>query len=217
MTHSLHRLGSEENLKDDFVILVTPAVGINHENSREKLAAILDFIFSLEPNNIGSYETGTIYSGATIEEIKAQLSETPRVRCCFDSRSKVVKLLSFIRDGDFGLSVTLSGLTADVLAIAEELALKPHSINMSLGLHGRVEDLPDRSVLEHLTMCGHGMISGSLVRKQIEDVRRGKRTVEKAAEILARPCVCGIFNTRRSRELLEQELLAAAGEETEGQ
>lgn len=204
MTHSLHRLGTCENLQNDYVILVTPAVGVNHENSQDKLRDILDKIFELGPNNIGSYETGTVYSGATIEDIKAQLSETPRVRCCFSDKEKVKKLVKYIKENDFGLSVTLSGLTDEVLKLSQELGIKPHSINLSLGIYGKTKKLPPEEVLEFVTMCGHGMISKNLVAKLIEDVRQGKKSIEKAAEIMAKPCVCGIFNTERAKKLLEK-------------
>lgn len=202
MTHSLHRMGTCENLKEDYVILVTPAVGINNVNSQDKLRNILDKIFELGPTNIGSYETGTIFSGATIEQIKEQLSETPRVRCCFSDREKIKELVRYIKEKDFGLSVTISGLTEDVLKMAEELNINPHSINLSLGIYGKTEKLPSEEVLEFITMCGHGMISRHLVAKLIDEVRQGKRTIDKAAEIMARPCVCGIFNTERAKKLL---------------
>ena len=41
MTHSLHRRGAPETLENDYVLLVTPAVGINHVGSKEKLQKIL--------------------------------------------------------------------------------------------------------------------------------------------------------------------------------
>jgi hypothetical protein len=195
-------MGTCENLKEDYVILVTPAVGINNVNSQDKLRNILDKIFELGPTNIGSYETGTIFSGATIEQIKEQLSETPRVRCCFSDREKIKELVRYIKEKDFGLSVTISGLTEDVLKMAEELNINPHSINLSLGIYGKTEKLPSEEVLEFITMCGHGMISRHLVAKLIDEVRQGKRTIDKAAEIMARPCVCGIFNTERAKKLL---------------
>ena len=97
MSHSLHRRGSICSLKDDFVILVTPAVGINHEGSGPKLWKVLDIITEIGPNNIGSYETGTIYSGVTIEEIRNSMPETPRVRCCFDSKEKMFEVLRRIK------------------------------------------------------------------------------------------------------------------------
>ncbi|MDK2823598.1 MAG: hypothetical protein PWQ67_2548 [Clostridia bacterium] len=204
MTHSLHRRGTIENLKDDYVVLVTPAVGINHHDSKEKLKKILDKIFELGPNNIGSYETGTIYSGATIEQIKEQLSETPRVRCCFDDREKVRELVKYIKESGCGLSVTLSGLIDDVKGMASELDITPHSINLSLGSFGKTDKLPDYGVLEFVTMCGHGMISGNLVEKLIDDVKKGKKSIKKAAELIAQPCVCGIFNTKRAEQLLQK-------------
>lgn len=203
MTHSLHRRGTPENLKNDYVLLVTPAVGINHENSQDKLRKILDKVFEVGPNNIGSYETGTIFSGATIEEIKEQLSETPRVRCCFDDRDKVKEVVRFIKESSCGLSVTLSGLIDDVKTMAAELGITPHSINYSLESFGRVEKLPGYGVLEFVTMCGHGMISRHLVEKLIDDVKKGKKSCKKAAELMAQPCVCGIFNTKRAEQLLE--------------
>ncbi|BCV25259.1 hypothetical protein [Gelria sp. Kuro-4] len=204
MTHSLHRLGSPESLKNDFVLLVTPAVGINNVGSQEKLREILDYIFELGPTNIGSYETGTIFSGATLEEIKAKLSETPRVRVCFSSSEKVKKLVQFIKEKDYGLSVTISGLITEINDIARSLDIKPHSINLSLGIYGKTADLPGPEVLEFVTMCGHGMISRELVERLIADVKAGRRTPENAAKEMARPCVCGIFNTDRAIQLLQK-------------
>jgi hypothetical protein len=51
-------------------------------------------------------------------------------------------------------------------------------------------------------MCGHGLTSSGLVEKMIEDIRKGKTSPQKASEKLAKPCVCGIFNTTRAAELL---------------
>lgn len=204
MTHSLHRRGCKESLKDDFVILITPAVGINHENSGPMLWKILDIITDVGPNNIGSYETGTIYTGVTIEQIKESMPETPRVRCCFDSKEKMFEVLKRIKELDAGLSVTISGINEDVLEMANKLDIKAHSINYSLGIFGRTELLPPEEVMEFITMCGHGMISKDLVIKTINDVRKGKKTLRDAAKIIAQPCVCGIFNVDRAEKLLSK-------------
>ena len=42
----------------------------------------------------------------------------------------IIQLLQYIREQEVGLSVTLSGLINDVLEIADELKIKPHSINL---------------------------------------------------------------------------------------
>lgn len=204
MSHSLHRRGCKESLKDDFVILITPSVGINHENSGPMLWKILDIITDVGPNNIGSYETGTIYTGVTIEQIKESMPETPRVRCCFDSKEKMFEVLKRIKELDAGLSVTISGINEDVLEMANKLDIKAHSINYSLGIFGRTELLPPEEVMEFITMCGHGMISKDLVIKTINDVRKGKKTLREAAKIIAQPCVCGIFNVDRAEKLLSK-------------
>ena len=204
MSHSLHRRGSACSLKDDFVILVTPAVNINHKDSGPKLWKILDIVTEAGPNNIGSYETGTIYTGVTIDDIRNNMPETPRVRCCFDSKEKMFEVLKRIKEEEFGLSITVSGLNDDILDMCQELDIKPHSVNYSLGIHGATEKLPPEEVLEILTMCGHGMISKDLVAKAIEQVKRGKKTPHEAAVMVAQPCVCGIFNVSRAEKLFSK-------------
>jgi hypothetical protein len=204
MSHSLHRRGSACSLKDDFVILVTPAVNINHKDSGPKLWKILDIVTEAGPNNIGSYETGTIYTGVTIDDIRNNMPETPRVRCCFDSKEKMFEVLKRIKEEELGLSITVSGLNDDILDMCQELDIKPHSVNYSLGIHGATEKLPPEEVLEILTMCGHGMISKDLVAKAIEQVKRGKKTPHEAAVMVAQPCVCGIFNVSRAEKLFSK-------------
>ena len=202
MSHSLHRSGSVCSLKNDFVILVTPAVNINHVGSGPKLWQGLDIITEVGPNNIGSYETGTIYSGVTIDEIRNSMPETPRVRCCFDSREKIFEVLKRIAELDLGLSVTVSGLNEDIIEMASELSIKPHSVNYSIGVFGKTEVLAPEQILDIMTMCGHGMISRDLVAKAIDEVKSGKKTPREAAEMVAQPCVCGIFNVTRAANLL---------------
>ncbi len=206
MSHSLHRRGSACSLKDDFVILVTPAVGINHEGSGPKLWKVLDIVTEVGPNNIGSYETGTIYSGVTIEEIRNSMPETPRVRCCFDSKEKMFEVLRRIKELDLGLSITVSGLNEEILDMCGRLEIRPHSVNYSLGIHGATEKLPPEELLEIITMCGHGMISRDLVAKAVQEVKSGRKTPHEAAVMVAQPCVCGIFNVTRAEKLLEKYL-----------
>ena len=125
MTHSLHRRGSEESLENDYIILVTAAYGYNHEGARDKLLQVLDVVFEAEPDNLGSNETGTIYSGVTLDEIKENLTDVPRVRCCFASKEKMFKVIRKINEMDLGLSVVISGLIDNVVDMANELDLKP--------------------------------------------------------------------------------------------
>lgn len=209
MSHSLHRRGSACSLKNDFVILVTPAVGINHVDSGPKLWKVLDIVTEVGPNNIGSYECGTIYSGVTIEDIRNSMPETPRVRCCFDSKEKMHEVLRRIKELDLGLSITVSGLNEDVLDMCKDLDIKPHSVNYSLGIHGATQKLPPEELLEFITMCGHGMISRDLVAKAIDEVKKGRKTPHEAAVMISQPCVCGIFNVDRAERLMQKYVTKA--------
>jgi hypothetical protein len=51
-------------------------------------------------------------------------------------------------------------------------------------------------------MCGHGLVSGRLVKRMVADIKKKKITPEKAALELAKPCLCGIFNPHRAAKLL---------------
>ena len=134
--------------------------------------------------------------------MKAQKKRS--VGCSDRNRDKCFKVIKKIHEMDLGLSVVISGLNEDILDMCQQLDIKPHSANYSLGVHGATELLPPEEVLELLTMCGHGMISKDLVKKAIDEVKRGKKTPYDAAVMVAQPCVCGIFNVSRAERLLSR-------------
>ena len=74
-------------------------------------------------------------------------------------------------------------------------------------LLGKTDRLADRQVLELSTMCGHGMISFTFARKMIDWVREGRRTPEQACGYMSRFCSCGIYNSTRAKEILEEARL----------
>lgn len=203
MTHSLHRRGSKESLKNDYVFLATPAIGINEKGCKNALIKILDIVYNAGVANIGSYEKGTILDGVSVEEIKENLSDTSRVRCCFDDIKKLKEVLAKLKEENLGISITISGLIEEINKICKELDITPHTINFSAGVHGNISLLPEEKILEITTMCGHGMVSPTLVKKMAINVRKGKCSLEEAAKNLASPCVCGIFNPTRAKKILK--------------
>jgi len=52
MTHSLHRRGDLESLKDDFVVLGCPATGVNKKGSAPKTQKFLSICYKHGPINL---------------------------------------------------------------------------------------------------------------------------------------------------------------------
>ena len=85
-----------------------------------------------------------------------------------------------------------------MVQISKEIGLKPHTSNISLGIHGGKKHLlPDDKVLEITTMCGHGMVATKLAQRILKDLREGSVTPQEGARILAKQCPCGLVNTDR--------------------
>ena len=215
MTHSLHREGTRENLSNDFTIYCLPAVGINDKNSGMKRWQFLEIALRNNAANAGEADIGNIMSHSPRE-----LSERVRARfeksagdgvgdgmapcICFASKEDFVKTLKEAIEADFGLSIVVQGILEEVQDCLMQVGLKPHTVHHSLGVWGRTERLPGKEILEITTMCGHGMTSPNLVKKCIEEVISGKTTPREAARLLARPCICGIFNPSRAEALLQR-------------
>lgn len=206
MTHSLHRRGDRESLKEDFVVLGCPATGVNKKNSAPNTRTFLSICYKHGPINLGDMKTGNIYN-TTMDDILSRVSDGTIVQCTFDNREKIVSLLKDLKENRPGISVIISGVTDVVQQCMDEAGMgRIHSLEYSLGTWGQTEKLPDFQILETVTMCGHAMIAGDLVRKMVRDVKRGRRTVEDACFELARGCTCGNYNLTRGIQLFKKLL-----------
>lgn len=203
MTHSLHRSGSIESLKGDFVWFMYQAKGINDTGIKEKAEQFIAAAELVGSENWGDVKTGPIVSSSK-ENIKKNISDKSRLRGVFTKREQVVEFLKIIKEKNLGISVVISGLLDEVLPACREAGVIPHTINYSLGVWGKKELLPDDDILSITTMCGHHMISPNLVKKLIDDVKRKKISSEEAAWKLATFCPCGIFNQVRAEKLIDE-------------
>ena len=211
MTHTLHRQGSVESLKKDYCVLALVArqFDLKTEESKasavERLRKISDVMAGNDPVNLGSiYVPGTYAHGLTSEQIKAGLKPNGFVLSVYDGKEKLKEVLSELKEKDFGISITVSGLIDEVFETCEEVGLAPHTISYSMGVWGKKSLLPKAEILEITSMCGHAMTSANLVKKAITDIKAGRTTAEAAAKEIAKPCACGCFNTSRAAELLQQ-------------
>ncbi|MGQ9721848.1 MAG: hypothetical protein ACUVXA_11070 [Candidatus Jordarchaeum sp.] len=190
MTHTLHRMGDEDSLKKDYVIVAIFAHGINNvqPDSRAKLLKVAEILKSQKPVNM-------------INEILWNL--TPAIQAVYDDRHAFKTALRLLKKENLGISITVSGLISEVKEVAEEIGLKLHTINLSLGVFGNKKLLPSEKILEITSMCGHHCVSPNLVKNLIQQVNKNKITPEEAAEELSRPCICGVFNKSRATELIK--------------
>jgi len=208
MTHSLHRRGSYEELKNDFVVLGCPATGVNKIGSAPKTQEFLSICYKHGPINLGDMKTGNIYN-TTMDDILASVTDGTIVQCTFDNRDKIVTLLKELKDRRPGISVIISGVTDVVQQCMLEAGLGPiHSLEYSLGTWGAIERLPDYPILKLLTMCGHAMIASDLVGKMIRDIKRGRRTIKDCCVEMAQCCTCGNFNVTRGENIFREVLSA---------
>ena len=203
MTHSLHRTGSVEDLKGDFVFIIRIASGFDKDALAPKMRRMAEILASLKPCNMGSTDLGgTMAAGLSTEELVERAWGARGVYCAFTTREQAKEALRQIKEADLGLCVTVSGLINEVFAIGSEIGLPPHTINQSLGVMGKTELLPEQDLLDLTTMCGHATVSTALTRKVVDDYVSGRITVEQAVSILGEPCVCGIFNLERAKRKL---------------
>ncbi|MFZ7104709.1 MAG: hypothetical protein ACOWWO_18900 [Peptococcaceae bacterium] len=211
MTHSLHRSGPIESQKKDFNWFMYQTKGINDFNIKPKA---LEFIAAAEA--VGSENWGDVKTGPKtqypVEEIKDKITDKSRIRGVFTKREQVVAFLKRIKEKDLGQSVVITGVLAEVLPACAEAGVTPHSINYSLGVWGKKDNLPDETTLSVTTMCGHHMIPPKYVEHMIEQVQKGRLTADEAAVKLANFCYCGIFNQVRCADIIT-ETVAQTGRE----
>ncbi len=201
MTHTLHRRGTIEDLVDDFPMLTIRAKGYN-DGSLWRMKKVLEMASRYPIVNFGDIAQGSKF----VLDLETILNSTndnlPILHMVFTNKKDVTAFMKELKEADLGISVVISGIFSEIFSCCRESGLKPHTANYSLGVMGKVDRLPAPEVLEVTTMCGHSLVPAALVRKLAQDVRRGKTTPGKAAETLAKNCVCGIFNPKRAARLL---------------
>jgi hypothetical protein len=213
MSHALHRHGTAEQLQNDYTFYARASRFVNREGCGPKLRKILSIVLE-EKNlvNFGSSHAGKSREAGLIpEEYAKTLDKAYGVAGCFSDKEAVRSILKKLKEADTGISFVISGLIDEVVKIAKEVGVKPHTAFLSLGVHGKRALLPEEEVLQITTMCGHHQIGTRLTRAVVERVKAGKMTPEAGSHLLAQPCPCGIFNTRRSTAILASYQKGAGG------
>ena len=209
MTHTLHRKGRRESLEKDYVFLAMAARGFNTTQAEPKLKEIFRIFARHKPVNMGDMfvEGGhpqCTARGASPEQIIKMASAKSIAHAVYIDKETVKKVLKDLKEADLGISIVLSGIFDETLRACKNISIDgPFTADLSLGVVGKTEYLPEDQILEILTMCGHSMVSKQLIGNEIEKVRNGEKTPTHAAKELARQCVCGVFNPIRAASLIQ--------------
>jgi len=204
MTHTLHRMGTEESLSQDFVFLYMPSKGINDTGSGPKLRKFLELAQRHNPVNMGDASYGNMYV-KKIDDIISNIKQDSTglaVHAVFTNEEDAAAMLKEVKEQDIGLSLVVSGIFDRVKGMCQKAGIHRHAATYSLGIWGKTEKLPPEKVMEVSTMCGHGMITANRIMSAADDVKAGRKIAADAAKDLAKQCDCGIFNPARAAKLL---------------
>lgn len=197
MTHTLHRQGSTESLKEDYIVLIMGndiPLGIYRRRLHKKFPRIYEMVKKVLLN------LGILKMLRIIKRTKPAGSYGGPV---FNNKKELVSYLKGLKQRNTGKSVVVSGLIDEVNDCLKELNQSPHTVQFSLGTFGKKELLPKEEILEITTMCGHHMISPDLVEKLASDIENGKMSCEEAVRMMSEQCVCGVFNKGRACKLMK--------------
>src|SRR6056297_273844 len=203
MTHSLHRKGSINELKNDYIVFAISSQEVDAKGSASKFKEFYDIVKKYDYVNMGDMKTGNEYS-VGLEKIEKSFADNSIVHAVFTERSEVVKVLSELEKADLGLSIVVSGLIEDVKKSCKDSGTEFHTVNNSLGVWGQTNRLPKEEIIKISTMCGHGMVSFNLVKDLAEKVKNNKISLHKATNEIAKQCHCGIINPERTKKLLKE-------------
>jgi hypothetical protein len=205
MTHTLHREGTLENLREDFVVFTMSAKTVNAKGSGEKMRKFFEILEKYNGVNYGDMKTGNILNSDR-DTVHDGIGDTSIVHFVFTDKAVVGKVLDELEGAQLGTSVIVSGLVEETDRACKQAGLRMHTVEFSGGVHGKLGLLPEKPVLEITTMCGHGMVASNLVREMVRQIKKGKKSLEEAGLELAKPCQCGVFNPKRAEALLEKFL-----------
>lgn len=199
MTHTLNRRGISEDESGEEIVFLCMIPASERGNKEQEMKQMAETVLKYQPVNI-------IFAplGMDKERIIELTGRGTIVTAVFTDKSAVRNLVQEIKSKKLGISVVLSGLFEDVHDICSWAGLKEHTYNISLGIHGKTEKLPDEKTLQITTQCGHALISPHYVKHIVKKIKKGKINSEEGADLLIKPCVCGIGNPCRIRKTLDE-------------
>ncbi|HEU4345596.1 MAG TPA: hypothetical protein VFU31_28950 [Candidatus Binatia bacterium] len=228
MTNTLHRYSEHyaserpakpEPVRDDFIVFAMATRGLNDNALVEKYRAFLRLALKYNPVNLGDATKGGMLRPRddlnpkahwrrdhrpNPEEVIEGIEGHTTVAAVFDNYQDMQAFVADVRSANLGISVNISAPMDEADRCCRETGIPRHSVEYSLGFCGRVDRLPDATVLELTTMCGHGMLSAPFAKKMIDWAKENRRSPTALARTMARFCSCGVFNISRAERILNE-------------
>jgi hypothetical protein len=228
MTNTLHRYSDHyatarpagaPPVDNDYIVFAMASRNLNDDNLVEKYRTFIRLALRHHPVNVGDATKGGLYRPQPrlnplahwrrdrrpdADRLIRDLDGHTTVAAVFRRFEDMGAFVREVKEADLGVSINISAPMDAARRCCQEAGIPRHSVEYSLGFQGRVDRLPDKTVLEISTMCGHGMVSHNLVKKLLDWIKEGRRSPAEATTYLARFCICGVFNTARAEELLER-------------
>ena len=211
MTHTLHRSREIDGLGEDFAMLVMATQGFNDKGAADKLRQVYRLVAESKPDNLADDNRGGRLTGLTDEEILREMGDKAYIGATYTDRDRLKDALIRLKKADLGMSIVVTGDYDVVFSILSEVGIKPHTVNMSLGVFGKKELLPSKEKAAVATMCGHQMVPLARIEKMKAEVASGKISASQAGVELASTCTCGIFNPVRAARVLEKPCCQKGG------
>ena len=198
MTHSLHRLGSIESLKQDYVVLTFHNIQGSFFVSKEFFRQKLPSLYAITKKILSRLGVLAALGRKASRPFKEEIKKA----AVFTSKGDLCNYLKRLKEANTGRSVVVSGLIDDVNDCLKELGICFHTVQFSLGFFGKKDLLPKEEILEITTMCGHHLIAPGLVEYLANQVNKGVIEKNQAAEAMGKICLCDIFNKTRCANCL---------------
>ncbi len=160
MTHTLHRVGDKDSLKNDFVVYGLSAQDSEikdrfvERDTKETHRKFMEICFKHDPVNAGCIYPAdnpyskTIAKGNTWEEMGPEIIPFTETLAVFDDAKKVEAVIHDLNEADLGVSVVVSGIFDDVFDGCSKNGLTPHTVNIALGIMGDQTLKPKGKILD---------------------------------------------------------------------
>jgi hypothetical protein len=185
--------------------------GFNDKGAADKLRQVYRLVAESEPDNLADDNRGGRLTGLTDDEILREMGDKAYIGATYTDRDRLKDALIRLKKADLGMSIVVTGDYDAVFAILSEVGIRPHTVNMSLGVFGKKELLPDQEKAAVATMCGHQMVPLARIEKIQAEVKSGTLSAAQDGIELAATCTCVIFNPVRAARVLEKACCGKGG------